>query len=61
MISRARVHARARKGASVRTPLDFREMAMNKKFMSLVLGYLLLLAALEFALDAGIVAMIVRS
>jgi hypothetical protein len=34
---------------------------MNKKFMSPVLGYLLLLAALEFALDAGTVAMIIRS
>jgi hypothetical protein len=34
---------------------------MNKKFMFVALGYLLLLAALEFALDAGIVAMIVRS
>jgi hypothetical protein len=40
---------------------DFREMAMNKKFMFVALGYLLLLAALEFALDASIVAMIVDS
>jgi hypothetical protein len=38
---------------------DFREMAMNKKFMFVALGYLLLLAALGFALDASIVAMIV--
>jgi hypothetical protein len=34
---------------------------MNKKFMFVTLGYLLLLAALGFALDAGIVAMIVDS
>jgi hypothetical protein len=40
---------------------DFREMGMNKKFMFVALGYLLLLAALEFALDASIVAMIVDS
>jgi hypothetical protein len=40
---------------------DFREMAMNKKFMFVTLGYLLLLAALGFALDASIVAMIVDS
>jgi hypothetical protein len=40
---------------------DFREMAMNKKFMFVALGYLLLLAALGFALDASIVAMIVHS
>jgi hypothetical protein len=32
---------------------------MNKKLMFAALGYLLLLAALEFALDAGIAAMIV--
>ena len=34
---------------------------MNRKFMFVALGYLLLLAALGFALDAGIVAMIVHS
>jgi hypothetical protein len=34
---------------------------MNKKFMFVALGYLLLLAALGFALDASIVAMIVHS
>jgi hypothetical protein len=34
---------------------------MNKKFMFVALGYLLLLAAFGFALDASIVAMIVHS
>jgi hypothetical protein len=34
---------------------------MNKKFIFVALGYLLLLAALGFALDASIVAMIVHS
>jgi hypothetical protein len=34
---------------------------MNKKFMFVALGYLLLLAALGFALDVSIVAMIVHS
>ena len=40
---------------------DLREMAMKKKFRFAALGYLLLLAALGFALDASIVAMIVDS
>jgi hypothetical protein len=39
----------------------FRKDTMNKKFMFVALGYLLLLAALGFALDASIVAMIVHS
>jgi len=34
---------------------------MNKKFRFAALGYLLLLAALGFALDVSIVAMIVDS
>jgi hypothetical protein len=36
---------------------EFREMAMKRK--SMFVGYVLLLAALRYALDAGIVAMIV--
>ena len=38
---------------------DFREMAMNNKLMFVALGYVLLLAALGFALDLSIAAMIV--
>jgi hypothetical protein len=34
-------------------------MAMKKKWMFAALGYVLLLAGLEFALDAGVAAMIV--
>jgi hypothetical protein len=38
---------------------DFREMAMNNKVLFIALGYLLLLAAIGFALDVSIAAMIV--
>jgi hypothetical protein len=34
-------------------------MAMKKKWMFVALGFVLLLAGLEFALDGGIAAMIV--
>jgi hypothetical protein len=40
---------------------DFREMAMKRYWMFVVVGYVLLLAALGFALDLGIVAMLLRS
>jgi hypothetical protein len=36
-------------------------MAMKKKWMFVALCYVLLLAALGFALDVGIVAMMLRS
>jgi hypothetical protein len=35
---------------------DFREMAMNNKMIFVALGYVLLLAGLGFALDAGVAA-----
>ena len=41
------------------TRVSFREMAMKRLFA--VVGYVLLLAALGFALDLGIVAMMLRS
>jgi hypothetical protein len=42
------------------TRISFREMAM-KYWMFIVVGYVLLLAALGFALDVGIAAMMLRS
>ena len=42
------------------TRISFREMAMNY-WMFIVVGYVLLLAALGFALDVGIAAMMLRS
>jgi hypothetical protein len=40
---------------------SFREMAMKKYWIFAVAGYVVLLAALGFALDLGIVAMMLRS
>ena len=40
---------------------DFREMAMNNKLMFVALVYVLLLASLGFALDASVVAMMLRA
>ena len=40
---------------------NFRKMAMKRYWMFAVVGYVLLLAALAFALDLGIVAMMLRS
>ena len=42
------------------TRISFREMAM-KRYWFVVLSYVLLLAALGFALDVGILAMMLRS
>ena len=39
----------------------FREMAMKRYWMFAVVGYVLLLAALGFALDLGIVGILLRS
>jgi hypothetical protein len=41
--------------------INIREMASKRYWMFAVFGYVLLLAALGFALDLGIVAMILRS
>jgi hypothetical protein len=49
------LNARARD----KTRIGFPEMALNNKLMFVALGYLLLLAALGFALDLSIAAMIV--
>ena len=43
------------------TRISFREMAMIRYWMFVALCYVLLLAALGFALDLGIVAMMLRS
>jgi len=43
------------------TRISFREMAMKRYWMFVAVGSVLLLAALGFALDLGIVAMMLRS
>ena len=43
------------------TRISFREMAMKKYWMFAVFGYALLLAAVGFALDLGVLAMMLRS
>jgi hypothetical protein len=43
------------------TRISFREMAMKRHWMFVVVAYVLLLAALGFALDVGILAMMLRS
>jgi hypothetical protein len=47
--------------ARARTRISFREMAMKRYWMFAVVGYVLLLAALGFALDVSIVAMMLHS
>jgi hypothetical protein len=42
------------------TRISFREMAMNR-YWFVVLSYVLLLAAVGFALDLGVLAMMLRS
>ena len=46
--------------ARVITRISFREMAMNR-YWFVVLSYVLLLAAVGFALDLGVLAMMLRS
>ena len=50
-----------RKSERAITGISFRKMAMKKYWMIAVVGYVLLLAALGFALDLGIVAIMLRS